>query len=114
VTLGVDVIAERRLELRVEGRTIEVVAKIARPEPDVPHDAWKCQYEVRFGADSRTTDVHGGDALQALQLSMVTLNGELTHEAKRRGGVLYHLDEPFTSLLEHSGMQIVPIQKLPE
>ncbi len=45
---------------------------------------------------------------------MVRLNGELTHEAKRLGGILYHLDEPFTSLLEHSGTQIVPTEAIPE
>ena len=109
-----DTIAERRMELRVEGRTFEVVAKLARPEQDTPHDSWKCQYEVTFGADSRTMDIHGEDALQALQLSMVTLDGELKHGAKSRGGVLYHLDMPFTSLLENSGMQIRPLEKSPE
>lgn len=106
-----DTIAERRMELRIEGRVVEVVARLGRPEPDASHDSWKCLYEVAFGGASRTTAIYGGDSLQALQLAMVTLNGELGHEAKSRGGVLYHLDEPYTSLFENSGMQVRPADK---
>jgi hypothetical protein len=111
VALSVDTIAERRMELRIEGRVVEVVARLARPEPDAPHDCWKCQYEVAFGNDSRTMAIYGGDSLQALQLSMVTLNGELKNEARSRGGILYHLDEPFMSFFEDSGMEIRPSDK---
>jgi hypothetical protein len=110
----VDTIAERRMELRTEGRTIEVVVKLARPEPDASHDSWKCEYEVQFGEDTKTMAMYGGDALQALQLSMVTLDAELKYGAKKRGGVLYHLDEPFTSVLENSGMQIRPLDASPK
>ena len=46
--------------------------------------------------------------MQALQLAMVTLDVELMHGAKRRGGTLFRFDEPFNSILEDSGMQPKP------
>jgi hypothetical protein len=46
--------------------------------------------------------------MQALQLAMVTLDVELMHGAKRRGGTLSHFNEPFNSILEDSGMQAKP------
>jgi hypothetical protein len=106
----VDAIAERRLELRSAGPTIEVVARLGRPEPHTPLNCWKCEYELALGGHARRTDIYGEDSLQALQLSMVTLDGELKLEAKARGGVLWHLDEPFTSLLEDSGLQLKPLK----
>jgi uncharacterized protein DUF6968 len=101
----VDAIAERHLELRFDNRTIDVVVKLGRPVPD-GNDCWKCEYEIKFGDATRTTAMHGGDALQALQLSMATLDMELKYGARNRAGVLYHLDEPFTPVLENSGMQV--------
>jgi hypothetical protein len=101
----VDAIAERRLELRSDDHTIEVIVKLGRPVPD-GNDCWKCEYEIDFGDATRTMAMHGGDALQALQLSMATLDMELEYGARNRAGVLYHLDEPFTSVLENSGMQV--------
>jgi hypothetical protein len=43
--------------------------------------------------------------MQALQLAMVTLDVELLHGAKLRGGTLIYFEEPFISVLENSGMQ---------
>ena len=106
-----DAIAERRLELRSAGQTVEVVVKLGRPEPDATHDSWKCEYEISFGDATKSMAIHGGDALQALQLSMATLDVELKHGAKARGGVLWYLDEPFTSVLENSGLQVRPPQE---
>jgi hypothetical protein len=110
VALSVDVIAERRLELRSSRQTVEVVVKLGRPEPDETYGSWKCQYEVSFGDAITSMAIHGGDALQALQLSMATLDVELKHGAKQRGGILWHLDEPFNSVLENSGLQLCPPQ----
>ena len=102
------------MELRVDGGTVKVVVKLARPVPDATYNSWKCEYEVRFGEVATSMEIHGGDALQALQLSMATLDGELKRGAKKRGGVLYHLDEPFTSVLESSGLQICPREPSPK
>ena len=99
-----DAIAERRLELRTESGTIEVVVSLGRPQQVGP-DEWKCEYTVAFGDAVKSMATHGGDSLQALQLSMVTLDVELEYGAKQRGGRLFHLGEPFNSVLENSGMQ---------
>lgn len=101
-----DVIAERRMELRTSTGSVEVVVKLGRPIPDESLESWKCEYQIHFGDTVRSMAMHGSDALQALQLSIATLDVELEHGAKRRGGVLWHLDEPFTSILEHSGLQV--------
>ena len=99
-----DAIAERRLELRTAAGTIEVVAVLGRPK-EVGVDEWTCACVTRFGAEERSIDIHGGDSMQALQLAMGTLDVELQHGAKVRGGTLIYFDEPFVSILENSGMQ---------
>ena len=101
-----DLIAERRLELRTGDGSVNVVVKLGRPEPDETGDNWKCPYEVWFGDACKAMAMHGADSMQALQLSIATLDVELQFAARRRGGVLFHLDEPFTSVLEDSGLQV--------
>jgi hypothetical protein len=104
--VSLDAIAERRLELRADGGLIQVVVKLGRPERDDTLDAWKCPYQVSFGDSCREVAVYGVDSMQALQLSIATLDMELRLEAKSRGGVLYHLDKPFNSILVDSGLQV--------
>ena len=104
--MTLDAIAERRLELRTGDNSTEVVVKLGRPVPDDALDAWKCPYEVWFGDSCREMAIYGSDSMQALQLSIATLDMELRLGANRRGGVLYHLDEPFNSILEGSGLQV--------
>jgi hypothetical protein len=107
VAFNVDTVAERRLELRTGNSTIEVVAALGRPK-EVARDEWTCACIAKFADEVRSIEIHGGDSMQALQLAMVTLDAELKHEAKRRGGTLLHFDEPFNSILEDSGMQPRP------
>jgi hypothetical protein len=97
-------IAERQLELRTESGAIAVVASLGMPRR-VGSEEWTCACITRFADEVRSIEVHGGDSMQALQLAMVTLDGELMHGAKRRGGTLLYFDEPFNSILENSGMQ---------
>ena len=94
-----DAIAERMLELRTEGGSIDVSVKVGRPEPD-PRGDWTCQYEIRFGETPKHMAMHGIDSMQALQLTIATLDVELEYGAKRLKGKLYHLDEPFFSILD--------------
>ena len=49
--------------------------------------------------------MHGADSMQALQLTLATLDVELEVGVKRYGGTLYHYDEPFNSILEDSGLR---------
>ena len=102
-----DTIAERTLELRTGDITIEVFASLGRPK-EVGIDEWTCTCVTRFADEVRSIEIHGGDSMQALQLAMVTLDVELMHGAKRRGGTLFRFDEPFNSILEDSGMQPKP------
>ncbi|MCA9233662.1 MAG: hypothetical protein H6977_10345 [Gammaproteobacteria bacterium] len=98
-----DTVAERILQLRVENDSLKVAVKLGRPELDESGENWKCQYEVSFGQERRYTYIHGLDSMQALQLAMTTLDAELERGAKMRGGELFHLDEPFVSILEAGG-----------
>jgi len=100
----VDTVAERRLELRTEKGSIEVVARLGSPK-EVGRDEWTCACITRFANEERSIEIHGGDSMQALQLAMATLDVELQHGARRRGGTLYYFNEPFLSILEDSGMQ---------
>jgi hypothetical protein len=99
-----DVIADRELELRTESGTVLVIVSLGRPHKVGP-DEWACEYGVRFGDAEKIRGIHGGDSLQALQLSMASVDLELELGARCRGGKLFHLDEPFNSVLESSGMQ---------
>ena len=99
-----DTVAERRLELRSESGTIEVVARLGSPR-EFGSDEWVCACITKFANEERSIEIHGGDSMQALQLAMATLDIELQHGAKQRGGTLYYFDEPFVSILEDSGMQ---------
>jgi hypothetical protein len=101
-----DVIAERRLVLTVADGSIEVVAKLGRPMQDESLGSWKCRYEAWFGDSCAAFDIHGGDSLQALQLSMASLDEELKRGAAKRGGQLLFLEEPFGSILDEGGMEL--------
>jgi hypothetical protein len=104
VALSVDTVAERKLELRSENGAIEVVACLGSPK-EVGSNEWTCACITKFANEERSIEIHGGDSMQALQLAMATIDVELQHGAKRRGGTLYYFDEPFVSILEDSGMQ---------
>ena len=104
VRCAMDIVAERQLELRTDGGAMVVVESLGLPRK-VGIDEWACACITSFADEVRSIDIHGGDSMQALQLAMVTLDAELKHEAERCGGTLVHNDEPFTSILENSGMQ---------
>src|SRR5262245_38706198 len=98
-----DAIAERRLGLRTpSGNMAEVTGHVSPRE--VRPDEWTCACRTSSGSEERSRDIHGGDSMQALQLAMATLDGELLRGAERRGGTLYWFDGPFVSVLENSGM----------
>jgi hypothetical protein len=103
-----DVIAERHLELRITGESVRVSVKLGRPKLDASGENWVCEYEVWFGEICRSMAMHGVDAMQALQLSLATLDVELEHGARKRGGSLYDYDEPFVSILKGGNLRVVP------
>jgi hypothetical protein len=101
-----DVIAERQLELRVDGESTNVTVKIGRPAPGDSGVDWVCPYEIHFSDRCRSMAMHGADSMQALQLTISVLDAELERGAEVRRGTLYHFDEPFTSMLESSGLEV--------
>jgi hypothetical protein len=101
-----DVIAERHLELRTAAGSVHVTVKLGRPAVSESGPDWMCPYEVHFGDQVRSMAMHGADSMQALQLAIASLDVDLEYGANKRSGTLYHLDEPFTSMLEHSGLQV--------
>ena len=101
-----DVIAERQLVLRKDDGDIDVTVKIGRPELDASGENWRCPYEIWFGDSRKTMAMHGVDSIQALQLTIATLDVELEFGAKKYSGKLYLYDEPFISMLENSGLQV--------
>ena len=104
-----DVIAERHLELRVAGESVAVSVKLGRPRLGESGDDWVCESEVWFGDNCRSVAIYGVDAMQALQLSIATLDVELERGARRRTGLLYHYDKPFVSILEGGNLRrVVP------
>jgi len=106
VTSGdLDVIAERKLVLRGDDSSVDVTVKIGKPELDESGENWKCPYEIWFGENCRAMAMHGADSMQALQLTIATLDLELEVGVKRFGGSLYHYDEPFNSILENGGLR---------
>ncbi len=82
-----DPIAERHLELRTETGTLPVIVQLGRPEQ--AGDDWECEYTIWFGDRPRTMAMHGIDAMQALQLSIASLDVDLEYGAGQRGGRLY-------------------------
>jgi hypothetical protein len=101
----VNVIASRSLVLRSDEGDAVVSVKIGAPVPLASGEDWECAYQVWVAEKCIKGSSHGIDSLQALQLSIGTLDVELRHATKMHGGVLMHHDEPFTSLLDGSGMQ---------
>ena len=99
-----DVIAQRSLVLRAAGRDTPVIVRLGKPQPDKRYDSWACLYEVRVGDHVESQEIHGADSLQAVQLSLASLDGFLKHVLKKHDGDLLHEDEPFISLLEASGL----------
>jgi hypothetical protein len=101
-----DVIADRRLELRTDKGSIDVTVKIGRPQSGPSAEDWICPYEIWVGDERRSMEMHGIDSIQALQLTIATLDVELRHSARKYAGTLFHYDEPFTSILESSGLEV--------
>jgi uncharacterized protein DUF6968 len=60
-----DIIAERHLELRADGASVDVIVKLGRPGLDASGENWVCEYEVWFGDSCRSMSMHGVDAMQA-------------------------------------------------
>src|SRR5277367_1061234 len=102
----INAVAERQLTLRNDKGQIDVRVRIGKPELDASGENWKCPYEIWFGESCKTMAMHGVDSMQALQLTIATIDVELEVGAKKHSGVLHHYEEPFTSILENGNLQM--------
>ena len=59
-----------------------------------------CPYEIWVEDDCKSFRIHGIDSMQALLLAIKTLDVELEVKAKKLGGKLKWLEEPFISVLK--------------
>lgn len=92
------VVAERRLELvGDDGQEVPCVVKVGRPVSG-EHGDWVCPYEVEAGQHVSRFRIYGGDSLQALILTLKTLDMEISQMAKKHGASVYFLGEPLDSV----------------
>ena len=72
-----NIIASRALQLP-DGTSLKL--NLFQPQPSAGGDDWICHWELRGDADGRVFlqhAAHGIDAVQALELAMVMVGGEL-------------------------------------
>ena len=74
---ALEVIAERNLTLCSDGAERFVTVQIGRPYTE-PDGAWFCPYRVVGLAPEATRRAGGVDGIQALQLALVMIGGELS------------------------------------
>jgi hypothetical protein len=60
--------------------------------------------EVWVAEECQAHETHGEDSMQALQLTLASLDVLLHHAVRGRAGTLYLYDEPFASMLEDGGI----------
>ena len=103
-----ETIAERQLVLKSGDNALQVIVRLGAPVRDESGLDWKCPFEIECGSDLRSMAIHGVDSMQALQLTICTLDGELELLARRMKGELCFQDGPFHSILEHGGLMKAP------
>ena len=77
-----EVIAERKLDL-VGGNAANIpcVVQVGKPV-QVDDDTWVCPYQIEAGERIQSLGMHGIDSMQALVLTLKTLDVEIAHVAK--------------------------------
>ncbi len=92
------VVAERRLELVCDGgQEVPCLVKVGKPVSDENGD-WICPYEVEAGQHISRFRIYGGDSLQALILTLKTLDMEVSQMAKKHGAKVFFFGEPLDSI----------------
>ena len=87
-----EIVAERRLELvDADGAVTPCVVSVSAPKPDDNGD-WVCTYKVQAGSDVAQFRMHGIDSMQALILTLKTLDGEISRAAKKCDARVSYLD----------------------
>lgn len=94
------VIAERLLDLvSLDGTTTSCSVKVGAPVPG-EHNEWVCPYQLEAGDRVKDMGMHGIDSMQALVLTMKTLDVEIAHMAKKLDASVRFLDGSHNSVLD--------------
>lgn len=93
-----EVIAERKLNLvSSDAATVPCPVRVGKPV-QVDDDTWVCPYQVEAGDRIRTLGMHGIDSMQALVLTMKTLDVEIEFVAKILGASVQYLEGSHNSV----------------
>ena len=94
------VIAERQLELvDGEGVVTPCSVRVGKPVTDGNED-WVCPYEIEAGQQIQQFRMHGIDSMQALILTLKTLDGEISEMARKFGATVRFLDGGHASIFK--------------
>ena len=95
-----EVIVERSLDfIGSDGTSTRCSVRVGVPVP-VEDGDWVCPYQLRAGDRVRSMGMHGIDSMQALVLTMKTLDVEITHMAKKFDASVRFLDGSHNSVLD--------------
>ena len=93
-----EVIAERKLNLvSNDAATVPCLMRVGKPV-QVDDDTWICPYQIEAGERIRTLGMHGIDSMQALVLTMKTLDVEIAFVAKIIGASVQYLEGSHNSV----------------
>ena len=93
-----EVFAERKLELLCDDASIvPCCVSVAKPV-QVDDDTWVCPNRIEAGERTLTLGMHGIDSMQALVLTMKTLDVEIAHVAKIHGATVQYLEGSHNSV----------------
>jgi hypothetical protein len=95
-----ELVAERKLDLVVDNATnIQCSIKVGKPV-QIDEDTWVCPYQIVVGERIRTLGMHGIDSMQALVLTIQTLDVEIAHVAKMCNAYVQYLDGSHNSVFD--------------
>jgi hypothetical protein len=87
-----EVVAERKLSLvSNDAATVPCLVRVGKPV-QVDDDTWICPYRIEAGDRIRTLGMHGIDSMQALVLTMKTLDVEIEFVAKLLDASVQYLE----------------------
>jgi len=93
-----ELVAERKLDLIVDNAAnIQCFVRVGKPI-QIDDDTWVCPYQIEAGERIRTLGMHGIDSMQALVLTMKTLDVEIAFVAKMCDASVQYLEGSHNSV----------------
>jgi hypothetical protein len=88
------ILASRKLRfVKSDGSSEEVMLNVGAPTQFNEEGDWHCPYQICSARHSKINAMVGIDSLQALTLTMKTLDVELNYWERKHDGRFYFLDE---------------------